>query len=172
MKLELGGGLWPRGEGFVNVDIIEQADIRHDLTVSPWPFADDSIDEAYSSHCIEHLNNGPWTFFRELARVCKIGATVEIRCPSPGSDLASQWGHTHVFSPIEMENGQYHFRERTWQPGPKWLRCTSYRWEPSVHFELAKRELPFLNGIDDQIVMRWFPRAAHECRYYYVCEML
>jgi SAM-dependent methyltransferase len=151
--------------------MIEQADIRHDLDVTPWPFADDSVDEAYSCHCIEHLQRGPWPFLRELARVCKIGAPVEIRCPSPGSDLASQWGHTHVFSHIEVMNGQDYFRERTW-PGPKWLRCHTVRYEPSVLMPRAKEQLPFLKGLDDQIIMTWFPRTAHECRYYYTCERL
>src|SRR5882724_9186504 len=55
MKLEFGGGKKPRGDGWVNVDQCQEADVIHNLNLRPWPFADDSAGEIYSSHCLEHL---------------------------------------------------------------------------------------------------------------------
>ena len=45
MKLEIGGGNTPRGEGFVNLDCLPCADIAIDLEKDPLPFADDSVDQ-------------------------------------------------------------------------------------------------------------------------------
>ena len=71
MKLEIGGGNTPRGEGFVNLDCLPCADIAIDLEKDPLPFADDSVDEVYSAHCLEHVNNAVGVL-AEVLRVCKV----------------------------------------------------------------------------------------------------
>lgn len=48
-------------KGFKGVDITKkgtQADIEYDLTIYPWPFKDESVDEIWASHYIEHLPHG------------------------------------------------------------------------------------------------------------------
>ena len=77
MKLELGGGVKPRGQGFINMDWNPVADICHDLMVKPWPLADDTVHEVYSSHCIEHLED-PMSILQEIARVGVVGCPVQI----------------------------------------------------------------------------------------------
>ncbi|MEA1925843.1 MAG: hypothetical protein U9M90_01175 [Patescibacteria group bacterium] len=57
-KLSLGGGKIKR-EGFLNVDLCEEADIRHDLRF-PLPFADKSVGEIMAIHLIESFYQ--WEF--------------------------------------------------------------------------------------------------------------
>ena len=86
MKLEIGGGTRNLGQDWVNLDLCESADIRHDLDIMPWPLQDDSVDRVYSSHCIEHVDD-PVSFLKEITRVGKPGCHVEIRCPAPHSEM-------------------------------------------------------------------------------------
>lgn len=166
MKLELGGGTRSCGDGFVNMDLCETADIRHDMTCRPWPLADDSVDAVYSCHCLEHLD-GALPTLHEICRVCKVGAQVEIRVPFPTSDMAMCYGHRHVFSPMEAENLDQHFAVETWSGHAKRLKLERIDLKPSGLLERAKKELPFLAGLSDDIIMRWVPRTCHESRFFY-----
>lgn len=59
-------------EGFIGVDKFktDAADIVHDLEIYPWPFEDNSVDEAICSHYIEHTSNIV-KFMEELYRIMK-----------------------------------------------------------------------------------------------------
>jgi len=58
MKLDLGSGPRP-ADGFLGVDKLPITDFQVDFDLGePWPFADASVDELRSSHCIEHIANG------------------------------------------------------------------------------------------------------------------
>lgn len=163
IKLEIGGGgNFALGNGWVNLDIDERADIRHDLDKLPWPVADDSVIEVYSSHCLEHVQN-PFHFMFEVARVCVIGAPVTIKVPFPTSDLAMTFGHRHVFSPLKVKNFDHYFPHLTFHPDQKKrLKWVGTKLNPTEYLEDAKRELPFLAGLSDEVIMRWIPRTCHE----------
>lgn len=98
LKLDLGAGSNKR-DGFHGVDILPfegKVDTVLDLR-QPWPWADGSIEEAYSSHFIEHLT-GPERihFFNELYRVLKPKAQCQVIVPHWASgraygDLTHQW---------------------------------------------------------------------------------
>lgn len=71
-------------DGFVGVDIADVPGVAfvHDLNVYPWPFADSSVDEARSSHYLEHLDGQERIkFFNELHRILKPGAGCLITTP-------------------------------------------------------------------------------------------
>ena len=57
MKLNLGSGNSKR-EGYTNIDIcsLNNVDIVHDLEQIPYPFENDSADEIYMSHSLEHIS--------------------------------------------------------------------------------------------------------------------
>lgn len=165
MNLELGGGSYARGAGWVNLDKCDGADIRHDLDSTPWPLGDDSVSAVYSSHCLEHLRN-PFLAFAEICRVCALGAPVEIRTPHPHSHLAMTAGHIHVFSPLQAENMERHFPRDFWKD-QKRMRLDRIEYAPTFLLDQAKAELPFLRGLSDEVVMRWVPGACHECRFFY-----
>jgi len=165
IKLELGGGTKQRGGDWVNMDLVDGADIRHNLDVLPWPLESGSVAEVYSSHCLEHLE-GPHGALNELCRVCVAGAPVEIRVPHPNSHLAMIHGHKHVFSPLAAINMEKHFPREHWTL-PQRLRLDAIRYQPSFLLEEARRELPFLYGLPDETVMKWIQGTCHECCFQY-----
>ena len=163
LKIELGGGTRPRGDGFANIDIVPEADFQWNLNKAPFPFPDESVNEVYSSHCLEHLEC-PHKTLHEIARICKIGSTVEIRVPHPASHMAMCAGHLHVLSPMMVDNMDIHFPELHWK-GPRRLKLRDLKYGPTPWMNRAKKELPFLQGLDDQTIMRWIPNTCHESQF-------
>lgn len=169
MKVELGGGMFAKGDGWINVDLIDSADVRHDLNVTPWPFADESVDQIYSSHCIEHVED-PSVFLNECARIGKVGCTIEIRCPSPFSQMAYVMGHRHIFSLQNARNMDIHFPHLFWT-GKRRPRLKSHHLNASEMLAWAKKDLPFLRGLPDDKIMAWIPGTAHEAVFTYEVEL-
>lgn len=93
MKLDIACGT-NKKRGFVGVDIWKGADIVFDLEKYPWPFDDNSVDEVYCSHYIEHVPDLV-AFANELHRIMKCGAKAEITAPYYSSIRAWQ-DPTHV----------------------------------------------------------------------------
>jgi Methyltransferase domain len=90
MRLNLGCGFNKRDD-FHNVDKFEDCspDEVVDLEQFPWPWPDDSVDEIFLSHVLEHLGATSDVYFnviREMYRVCRDGAKVTITVPHPRHD--------------------------------------------------------------------------------------
>ncbi len=88
IKLNLGCGA-RLFEGFVNVDKYGNPDVKHDLEQFPWPWPDSSVEEVRLIHVLEHLGRDPDVFIgimKELYRVCRAGARVNIVVPHPRHD--------------------------------------------------------------------------------------
>jgi SAM-dependent methyltransferase len=165
MKVEIGGGIRALGDGWLNVDLCAGADVKHDLNVTPWPFADETVDALYSSHCIEHVDC-PVTFLREVARICKVGATVEIRCPDPTSEMAMVVSHKGVVSINFMRHADSVFPEIYFAGHPRRLRIV--RIEPACDdywFHLARAN-PLFRLWKDEDILTWLPRTRHENRFH------
>jgi ubiquinone/menaquinone biosynthesis C-methylase UbiE len=62
-----------------------------DLTTEPLPFTDRSVDEVYSAHFLEHVKE-PNNIIRELGRVCRDGAHIEIWMPYASATRRSSTG--------------------------------------------------------------------------------
>jgi SAM-dependent methyltransferase len=100
LKIDIGCGPHKR-EGFFGIDIAPgpSVDLILDIERSPLPFPNDSAEHIYSSHAFEHFNEhlgSPIQVLREIMRVAKHGALVEIWIPYGKSDAAYLFGH-HVF---------------------------------------------------------------------------
>jgi len=98
VKLDLGCGTRKK-EGYIGVDSrqFDGVDVVCDLGTEPWPWQDDTVDEAHSSHMVEHLT-GPQRihFVNELCRVLKRGGKATLVTPHWAScraygDLTHQW---------------------------------------------------------------------------------
>lgn len=81
IKLNLGGG-GIKKEGYINIDLYyPEANLKHDLR-NPLPFSDNSIDEIYASHIIEHFTRKEWQIIKkDWFRVLKPEGKIEIICP-------------------------------------------------------------------------------------------
>ena len=75
--------------GFIGIDIAGDADILHDLNIYPWPFEDESIDEIYCSHFIEHVDD-IIKFMNECYRILKPEAKMMVIAPYYSSVRAMQ----------------------------------------------------------------------------------
>lgn len=160
MKIEIGGGNTPRGEGFVNLDILDCADICVDLENAILPFDSDSVDEVYTAHCLEHVNNAV-IVLAEVLRVCRLGAAVEIRLPHWLHPMASCSGHVHVLSDRQVE---------IWcdQPQLFWPNVRKqFRLVEPIHYQIdiAYHELrPAFPSLTDRQVAKYIPGCCHEIR--------
>jgi predicted SAM-dependent methyltransferase len=91
--------------GYVNVDLSPECapDLVFDLESVPWPWEDNSIDAVRFNHSLEHLGESSRTFLdmmRELYRVCKNNAEVEINVPHPRhDDFLNDPTHVRVITP-------------------------------------------------------------------------
>lgn len=88
IKLDIACGK-SKKRGFVGVDIWDGADIVCNLEKFPWPFEDESVDEIFCSHYIEHVPDLV-AFANELYRIMKPGAKAAIVAPYYSSIRAWQ----------------------------------------------------------------------------------
>lgn len=110
VKLDLAAGQHKR-DGFRSVDLWKGSDEVVDLLKFPWSWADNSVDELFCSHFIEHIpardvesrdlrnvagddrflgQDMLFAFFDECWRILKPGTTLTIDCPCARSNRAFQ----------------------------------------------------------------------------------
>lgn len=102
MKLNIGCGRIAI-PGFLGVDRIRSpsVDVVWDLFKMPWPFEDDSIDEVYAGHIVEHFHE-PSQPVQEIHRILKPGGLVTIRVPY-GLEALYDPFHYHAFNEHSFE---------------------------------------------------------------------
>jgi predicted SAM-dependent methyltransferase len=83
IRLEIGSWSRPELPDWTSIDFSLGADIRHDLT-KPLPFPDDSVEEIYSSHVLEHFTypHPLLDVLHECHRVLKPGARFRAAVPN------------------------------------------------------------------------------------------
>lgn len=96
MKLNLGCGNKKR-EGYVNVDACGEPDVVCDLSVFPWPWADGSVDEVFSEHFLEHVQDYEKTIL-EIHRILKPGGVIWFKVPHFRNPMAIWHLHKWQFS--------------------------------------------------------------------------
>jgi ubiquinone/menaquinone biosynthesis C-methylase UbiE len=90
MKLNLACGQ-NKIDGFLGVDIVKTdiTDKIMNLEVFPWDFKDDSVDEIFCSHYIEHTPD-LIKFMDECYRILKVGGKMTVIAPYYTSVRATQ----------------------------------------------------------------------------------
>lgn len=79
IRIDIGCGINKKND-FIGVDLDEKS--KPDIVASAFdlPFNDDSVDEVYSSHLVEHFDpQDAKKFFDEVYRVLKKGCRAEIK---------------------------------------------------------------------------------------------
>lgn len=113
LKLDIGAGNAPRDATFKTVDKFTKADYKADMWAIPLP--DNSVDEIWSSHALEHLSMAqvPPTL-KEWFRILKVGGRAEIEVPNfdyvarywfTGADRS--WAEAMVFG-NQAHAGEFH----------------------------------------------------------------
>lgn len=87
MKLNIGSGS-KRYPGFLNIDSDSgsKPDYVLDLETSKFPFDDNTVDEVLAHHILEHMGDGFFNCIKELYRICKHGAIIDVKVPHPRHD--------------------------------------------------------------------------------------
>lgn len=107
IKLNLGCG-FKRIPGYINVDSVPdcQPDQVVNLELTPWPWADNSVDEVQLIHVLEHLGREPQVFIgimQQLYRVCRHGASVHVIVPHHRHDnFYSDPTHVRPVTPLGL----------------------------------------------------------------------
>lgn len=67
---------------YVNMDLLALpwVQVQHDLEVLPYPFEDNTFDEIYCSHVLEHVSDLTKTM-KELVRISKKGWVIKVKVP-------------------------------------------------------------------------------------------
>lgn len=163
MKIELGGGRTPRGQGYLNLDTVPSADIVCDLESSTWPLETDSVEDCYSSHFLEHISD-PKHILHEIVRVCRLEALVEIRVPYWLDSMALCSSHKRTISPKQIEHWCKDFVQDWFGGYKKRLQHLRTEYIPGDSFGEAK---DLFGWMTDEQIMRFIPNACHEVRYYF-----
>lgn len=166
MKIEIGGGgpTKARGDGWVNVDRCATADVRVEFETEWLPFADSTVDEVYSSHCLEHVRNLPH-LVAEITRVCKPGAKIELRTPHWGSEMAMCFGHRQTLA----EQQATHFQECRdfWHKGLGIWKLQKTEYVKNGYYDEALRLFPQLS---ENQIFRFVQNTCHEIIFYFQVE--
>jgi len=99
--------------GWINVDKIEEADVRWNLNRFPYPFESHSIDYVLMKHVLEHLDD-VIKVMEEVHRILKPHGVVEIIVPYYRHENAfTDPTHKHFFTERSMDyftdSGIYNF---------------------------------------------------------------
>ena len=79
MKLNFASGRDIK-QGYVNMDIVKGSDVVHDFNKFPYPFKDNTFDEIYANHALEHVDD-LLKVMAEFARILKPGGQVKVLVP-------------------------------------------------------------------------------------------
>lgn len=165
MKLDIACGQ-RKQEGFIGVDVWPgpDVDVVWDLTRFPWPFDNDSVDEAVCSHYVEHTPD-LIKFMNELHRIMKPGASAIIICPYYTSYRAfMDPTHTRFISEMSFFYFDKEWRQREkldhypitadFEAGFRYITEEEIT-DDDVDFELAvKHDWNVVNDIMVQLVKR------------------
>jgi hypothetical protein len=135
LKLDLGCGENCQ-VGFTGVDLYApSAKVKLDLLAwdlskgkfAQWPWKDNTVDEIFCSHFVEHIPaHLRWKFFEECWRIMKLGATMRIFAPNWKSeraygDMTHQWPPFSTMALYYLQRGWREANKLTY--GPYDIKC-------------------------------------------------
>ncbi len=139
LKLDLGCGQ-NKQEGHIGVDLYAPgADVKMNLleygvdtktgfnVLSKWPWKDNTVDEIFCSHFLEHVRQDlRWPFFEECYRIMKLGAVMKVFVPSWKSeraygDMTHQWPPVTSFALLYLNRQWREANKLTY--GPYDIKC-------------------------------------------------
>lgn len=158
MKLDLGCGRVKK-QGYLGVDVLkfDGVDVVLDIGKEPWPWEDNSVEDVYCSHVVEHLEAQERIHFvNELYRVLKSGKKAWIQTPHWASarafgDLTHKWPPVSEFWPWYLNK---RWREQ-YAPHDDFYTCDfEFSTQNLVDPKFKHRDNAhlFVNGIGDLVI--------------------
>lgn len=88
MKVNLGSG-YTKFEDYINIDgdPLTNPDYVVNLEKDALPLEDDTVTDIRAHHIFEHIGEGYYNLMKEIYRVCKDGAIIDIAVPHHRSDV-------------------------------------------------------------------------------------
>jgi predicted SAM-dependent methyltransferase len=116
MRLNLGCGNDIK-EGYINIDKFNNTNgVDLNADIMKLPFKDETIDEVYISHVLEHFSfDGVQLIFKEINRVLMIGGDLEIyvpdfqTCVNDWNESDNKWSSLERIFGSQSHPGNYHF---------------------------------------------------------------
>lgn len=156
MKLNLGAGKDIK-KGYVNLDVakLPGIDVVWNINKYPWPFKDNTFDEIFCSHIIEHVDN-LILCLEEMHRISKNKAKVIVKVPFfPSMYAMNDPTHKHFFTYFTFEyftpghhyeyysKAKFNIHKRrinfSWNPYLKWISYIV-----NIHPKFYSRYLSFI----------------------------
>ena len=167
MRINIGSGI-KRFPGFVNVDSDPRCnpDYVMRLGKDTFPFDDDTVDEVIAHHIFEHIGDGFFDFLKDLYRVCKHEAVIDVHVPHPRHDYFLG-DLTHI-RPITVENMRP--LSKTWCDTQSYITSSwgGLAHQLGVDFEIVSYEYllddifkQVISGIEDLEQINWMSRAMN-----------
>lgn len=165
IALDIGCGPTTK-PGHLGIDMVPGPNVTHVLNfeTDPLPFEDASVDAIFSSHCFEHIEH-PANLLREMLRVCKDGATVELWMPYGHSNDAFILGHRVFYNELHWEHFVLHYPEQ-WTPGTK----ARYRWDRVRYNLSADPDVLRAHGFDLPFAIRHLNNVAWEFGLFFTVQ--
>lgn len=103
IKLDVGCGP-NKKKGYVGVDMYPCDGVDHvvDLEKARLPFPDGSVDEIYTSHFLEHMQD-PVNVLKDFTRVLKVGGKVKVIVPHYSNPYSYHFTHKSFWSSYSFE---------------------------------------------------------------------
>lgn len=132
-KLNLGCGIDIR-EGYVNLDYVKSPgiDIVHNVEKTPYPFDDNSFDEIYASHVLEHTEGDWFRIINELHRILKKNGLLIVKVPHFTSAVAF------------IENHRRFFRYRSFESQEEQKTLKALDQIKGYNFRIIERKISFI----------------------------
>jgi SAM-dependent methyltransferase len=99
-KIDIGCGAFKKHD-YLGIDIrpLEGVDIVHDLS-KPLPLENNSVEDIYCSHFLEHIGDALPLLLKEIVRVSKPNAKVIFKVPYWSMEGAMFYGHKNTMPPL------------------------------------------------------------------------
>jgi len=150
IKIDIGCGP-NKQNGFIGIDMYEDKNIDHvlDMEEDPLPFDDNSVDFVFSNHAFEHITD-PRNILKEIVRVCKQDALVELWTPYLKSNDAFLLGHhsfynENIWKHICYLYDDFYFGDTKGRFELKQFRYILY---PGIEEQLKSCNIPFLFALN------------------------
>jgi SAM-dependent methyltransferase len=150
MKIDIGCGANKR-EGFIGIDVAPGPAVDYvlDIERDPLPFDDNSVEHVFSNHTFEHITS-PQNILREIVRVCRHDALVEIWTPYLKSNDAFLLGHYSFYNESIWKHICYEYDDfyLAGAPGRFELKHYHYVLFPDILQTLEQMHIPFQFALD------------------------